>query len=125
MIKLTREDRVHINDAIDPFRTNSGSQMQEMIDAIYRAGMAAMAERAAKAAEGASITNLLSGEKMNETQRLRLEVEQLNEECRQLNNDLTYKEQMLERVIGVMEKQVAIITKLLDKYDKTHQISSS
>ena len=62
---------------------------------------------------------------MNETQRLRLEVEQLNEECRLLNNDLTYKEQMLERVIGVMEKQVAIITKLLDKYDKTHQISSS
>ena len=56
MIELTREDRVRINDAIDPFRTNSGSQMQEMIDAIYRAGMAAMAERAAKAAEGASIT---------------------------------------------------------------------
>ena len=62
---------------------------------------------------------------MNETQRLRLEVEQLNEERRQLNNDLTYKEQMLERVIGVMEKQVAVITKLLDKYDKAHQISSS
>ena len=62
---------------------------------------------------------------MNETQRLRLEVEQLNEECRLLNNDLTYKEQMLERVIGVMEKQVAVITKLLDKYDKAHQISSS
>ena len=51
MIELTREDRVRINDAIDPFRTNSGSQMQEMIDAIYRAGMAAMAERAAEIPE--------------------------------------------------------------------------
>jgi len=48
MIELTRNDRVSINDAIDPFRTNSGSQMQEMIEALYRAGMAAMAERAAQ-----------------------------------------------------------------------------
>ena len=47
-IELTREDRVRINDAIDPFRTNSGSQMQEMIDAIYRAGIAAGLERAAQ-----------------------------------------------------------------------------
>ena len=55
MIELTREDRVRINDAIDPFRTNSGSQMQEMIDAIYRAGMAAMAERAAQVCENTGL----------------------------------------------------------------------
>ena len=55
---------------------------------------------------------------MNETQRLRLEVEQLNEECRQLNNDLTYKEQLLERILGVIEKQVAVITKLLERLEK-------
>ena len=54
---------------------------------------------------------------MTETERLRLEVEQLRDECHQLNNDLTYKEQLLERVLGVIEKQMTVITKLLDKYE--------
>ena len=54
---------------------------------------------------------------MTETERLRNEVEQLRDECHQLNNDLTYKEQLLERILGVIEKQMTVITKLLDKYE--------
>ena len=54
MIELTDADKAAVLEASGYDRLTDRGQI--MYEAIYRAGMAAMAERAAKAAEGASIT---------------------------------------------------------------------
>jgi hypothetical protein len=51
----------------------------------------------------------------SEVLRLRNEIEHLQDECHQLNADLTQKEQLLERIISVIEKQAGVITKLLER----------
>ena len=55
---------------------------------------------------------------MTETERLRLEVEQLRDECHQLNVDLTEVNQLVVRLVGVCEKQVAQVDKLLSIVEK-------
>jgi len=51
MIELSAQDYAAILAAIEPYKFDSGSQVNEMLDACYRAGLAAGIERAAKCAE--------------------------------------------------------------------------
>jgi hypothetical protein len=54
MIELSAHDYEAILAAIEPY---SGSQVNEMLDACYRAGIAAGIERSAKVIEAAPIPN--------------------------------------------------------------------
>jgi len=48
MIELSAQDYAAILAAIEPYKFDSGSQVAEMLDACYRAGLAAGIERAVK-----------------------------------------------------------------------------
>ena len=48
MIELTAQDYAAILAAIEPYKFDSGSQINEMLDACYRAGLAAGIARSAK-----------------------------------------------------------------------------
>ena len=52
MIELSAQDYAAILAAIEPYKFDSGSQVAEMLDACYRAGLAAGIERSAKVVEG-------------------------------------------------------------------------